>query len=270
MRLVDVRHEQTAVFAAEATAKLTRRPGLAVLTAGPGVTNGISAVTSAWFNGSPLLVVGGRAPAYRWGTGSLQELDHPPLLAPVTKRAATVGSVEQIATEVDDALRLASAPHRGPVFLDVPMDQFFSRADVELPGPAAAAAPGAGPGRRHVDRRAAGVGAAAGAGHRVGRLVGRRGGGGAAAGGDHRRAGDHQRDGPRHPACRASAAGDAGPFGGLRPGRPGGRRGRPAGLPARLRRLRREGRSAGRTRRTPGRLPRSGSPARRPGRLGLR
>ena len=135
MRLVDVRHEQTAVFAAEATAKLTRRPGLAVLTAGPGVTNGITAVTSAWFNGSPLLVVGGRAPEYRWGTGSLQELDHPPLLAPVTKRAATVGSVDAIATEVDDALRLATAPHRGPVFLDVPMDHFFSRAEVELPSP---------------------------------------------------------------------------------------------------------------------------------------
>ena len=135
MRLVDVRHEQTAVFAAEATAKLTRRPGLAVVTAGPGVTNGISAVTSAWFNGSPLLVVGGRAPAFRWGTGSLQELDHPPLLAPVTKRAATVETVEKIAAEFDDALRLATAPHRGPVFLDVPMDQFFSRAEVELPEP---------------------------------------------------------------------------------------------------------------------------------------
>ena len=137
MRLVDVRHEQTAVFAAEATAKLTRRPGLAVVTAGPGVTNGISAVTSAWFNGSPLLVVGGRAPAYRWGTGSLQELDHPPLLAPVTKRAATVETVEKIAAEFDDALRLATAPHRGPVFLDVPMDQFFSRAEVDLPEPPA-------------------------------------------------------------------------------------------------------------------------------------
>ena len=135
MRLVDVRHEQTAVFAAEATAKLTRRPGLAVVTAGPGVTNGISAVTSAWFNGSPLLVVGGRAPAFRWGTGSLQELDHPPLLAPVTKRAATVDTVEKIAAEFEDALSLATAPHRGPVFLDVPMDQFFSRAEVELPEP---------------------------------------------------------------------------------------------------------------------------------------
>ncbi len=134
MRLVDVRHEQTAVFAAEATAKLTRRPGFAALTAGPGVTNGISAITTAHLNGSPMLVVGGRAPAFRWGAGSLQELDHPPLLAPVTKRAATVATVGDIAGAVDDALSLATAPHRGPVFLDVPMDQLFSRAEVELPG----------------------------------------------------------------------------------------------------------------------------------------
>lgn len=65
LRLVDVRHEQSAVFAAEATAKLTRRPGLAVLTAGPGVTNGVSGITTAHFNGSPVLVLGGRAPAAR-------------------------------------------------------------------------------------------------------------------------------------------------------------------------------------------------------------
>jgi len=133
VRLVDVRHEQTAVFAAEATAKLARRPGLAVLTAGPGVTNGVSAVTTAHFNGSPLLVLGGRAPAFRWGAGSLQELDHPPLLAPVTKLAATVPDVASIATAVDEALRVATAPHRGPVFLDVPMDHLFSRAEVDLP-----------------------------------------------------------------------------------------------------------------------------------------
>src|ERR1044071_116984 len=73
MRILDVRHEQTAVFAAEATARLTRVPGLAVLTAGPGVTNGISAVTTAHFNGTPLVVLGGRAPQARWGAGSLQE-----------------------------------------------------------------------------------------------------------------------------------------------------------------------------------------------------
>ncbi len=133
MRLIDVRHEATAVFAAEATAKLSRVPGLAVLTAGPGVTNGVSGVTSAYFNGSPLLVVGGRAPTNRWGQGALQELDHPPLLAPVTKHAATVGTVEAIAGQVDQALRLATLPHRGPVFLDVPMDVLFATATVERP-----------------------------------------------------------------------------------------------------------------------------------------
>jgi acetolactate synthase-1/2/3 large subunit len=135
LRLVDVRHEQTAVFAAEATAKLLRRPGLAVLTAGPGVTNGISAVTTAHFNGSPVLVLGGRAPTGRWGAGSLQELDHPPLLAPVTKHAGTVGDTAAIPEAVDRALRLAAEPHRGPVFLDLPIEALFSQATAELPEP---------------------------------------------------------------------------------------------------------------------------------------
>jgi acetolactate synthase-1/2/3 large subunit len=126
LRLVDVRHEQTAVFAAEATAKLLRRPGLAVLTAGPGVTNGVSAITTAHFNGSPVLVLGGRAPTGRWGAGSLQELDHPPLVATVTKHAGTVGEVGDVAGEVDRALRLAAEPHRGPVFLDIALEALFS------------------------------------------------------------------------------------------------------------------------------------------------
>ena len=68
-RIVDVRHEQTAAFAAEGHARLTRRPGLAVLTAGPGVTNGMSAITQAHFNGSAVVVLGGRAPQARWGSG---------------------------------------------------------------------------------------------------------------------------------------------------------------------------------------------------------
>ncbi|MGE5290224.1 MAG: acetolactate synthase [Micromonosporaceae bacterium] len=131
MRLVDVRHEQTAVFAAEATAKLTRTPGLAVLTAGPGVTNGVSAVATAHFNGSPVVVLGGRAPDYRWGAGSLQELDHPPLLAPITKRAWTEHGTAAIAGAVDEAFRLARTPHRGPVFLDIAMDALFSEATVD-------------------------------------------------------------------------------------------------------------------------------------------
>ena len=87
IRVIDTRHEQSAAFAAEAWAKVTRRVGVVGLTAGPGVTNGISAITSAWMNGSPVFVIGGRAAETRWGRGSLQELDHVPLVAPVTKYA---------------------------------------------------------------------------------------------------------------------------------------------------------------------------------------
>ena len=126
MRLLDVRHEQTAAFAAEATGKLTRVPGLAVLTAGPGVTNGISAIAQAQFAGSPMVVVGGRAPQNRWGTGSLQELDQPPIIAPVAKSAKTIMTAGEVAAGVDEAFTLARSSHRGPVFVDVPMDEFFN------------------------------------------------------------------------------------------------------------------------------------------------
>src|SRR5512145_3422498 len=111
--LYDVRHEQSAVFAAEAVAKLQRRPGVAVLTAGPGVTNGVSGLTSAYFNAAPVLVIGGRAPQFRWGSGSLQEIDHVPIVAPVTKHAATVTATDDIASAVTTALEHALAPHRG-------------------------------------------------------------------------------------------------------------------------------------------------------------
>jgi acetolactate synthase-1/2/3 large subunit len=133
MRLLDVRHEQTAVFAAEAIGKLTRTPGLAVLTAGPGVTNGISPLTQASFSGAPLVCIGGRAPANRWGSGSLQELDHVPLVAPVTKSARTVHDAADVADEVDRAFTLARSSHRGPTFLDVPMDAFFETRTVARP-----------------------------------------------------------------------------------------------------------------------------------------
>jgi acetolactate synthase I/II/III large subunit len=135
LRLVDVRHEQTAVFAAEATAKLLRRPGLAVLTAGPGVTNGVSAITTAHFNGSPVLVLGGRAPSGRWGAGSLQELDHPPLVATVTKHAGTVDEVADVPGRVDRALGVAAEPHRGPVFLDIALEALYGEAEAALPDP---------------------------------------------------------------------------------------------------------------------------------------
>lgn len=129
MPILDVRHEQTAVFAAEATGRLTRRPGFAVLTAGPGVTNGVSAITSASFNGSPLVVLAGRAPDYRWGAGGLQEFDHPELLRPITKRAWTEHHSNGVGPAVSEAFALASRRHRGPVFLDVSLEALFGMPD---------------------------------------------------------------------------------------------------------------------------------------------
>jgi acetolactate synthase I/II/III large subunit len=124
MRVVDTRHEQTATFAAEGWAKLTRKPGFAALTAGPGITNGVSAITSAWFNGSPVVVLGGRAPEGRWGSGSLQEMDHVPVVASITKSASTVKDATQAGAAVHQAARTAITPHRGPTFLDFPLDVF--------------------------------------------------------------------------------------------------------------------------------------------------
>ena len=126
--IVDVRHESTAAFAAEGWAKVMREPGVCALTAGPGVTNGMSAMASAQANHSPMVVLGGRAPAMRWGQGSLQEIDHVPFVRPLTKLAATPGSTEEIQPLVDDAFAAACAPHGGPAFVDFPMDYVFMEA----------------------------------------------------------------------------------------------------------------------------------------------
>src|SRR3954449_11876399 len=106
--IVDTRHEQTAAFAAEGWAKVTREPGVAALTAGPGVTNGMSAMGSSQQNNSPILVLGGRAPELRWGQGSLQEIDHVPFVRPVTKLAATAGATAEIPGLIDEAFRVSS------------------------------------------------------------------------------------------------------------------------------------------------------------------
>jgi acetolactate synthase-1/2/3 large subunit len=127
--IVDVRHEQAAAFAAEGWAKVTRTPGVAAVTAGPGVTNAVSAIASAQSSNSPLLVLGGRAPAMRWGRGSLQEIDHIPFMRPLTKLAATPDATAAIPGFVDDALRVAMTPHSGPTFLDFSMDHVFSEAE---------------------------------------------------------------------------------------------------------------------------------------------
>ena len=133
IRIVDVRHEQNAVFGAEAWARLTRSLGVAAVTAGPGVTNAMSALAQARFNAAPLLVLGGRAPAFRWGQGSLQEIDHIPFIDPLAP-AKTVTETTAVATEVVAAARAALSLPRGPRFLDFPLDVLFNNADIEFSG----------------------------------------------------------------------------------------------------------------------------------------
>jgi acetolactate synthase I/II/III large subunit len=139
IRLIDTRHEQTAAFAAEGWSKVTRVPGVAALTAGPGVTNGMSAMAAAQQNQSPLVVLGGRAPAQRWGMGSLQEIDHVPFVSPLARFAATAQSADDAGRLVDEALRAAVTPPSGVGFVDFPMDHVFSLSE----DPAAGTRPGA-------------------------------------------------------------------------------------------------------------------------------
>ncbi|MEA2168182.1 MAG: hypothetical protein QOF76_1482, partial [Solirubrobacteraceae bacterium] len=141
--LVDTRHEATAAFAAEGWAKVTREPGVAALTAGPGVTNGMSALAAAQMNHSPIVVLGGRAPAARWGTGSLQEIDHVAFVRPVVKFAGTPSATGEIPGMVDEAFAAAQTPHTGPTFVDFPMDHVFGV--VEEAPPAGGRAPRAEP-----------------------------------------------------------------------------------------------------------------------------
>jgi acetolactate synthase I/II/III large subunit len=133
IEIVDVRHEQTAVFAAEGFAKATRGLGVAALTAGPGVTNGVSAIAGAQANCSPVCVLGGRAPELRWGSGSLQEIDHLPFVSPLVKSAETVKEPGQIAARTAMTLDSAFAPPYGPTFIDYPLDVVFTEAKAEIP-----------------------------------------------------------------------------------------------------------------------------------------
>ncbi len=133
IEIVDVRHEQSAVFAAEGFAKATRGLGVAALTAGPGVTNGISAIAGAQANCSPVCVLGGRAPEMRWGSGSLQEIDHLPFVSPLVKSAETVKEPEKIGARTAAALDSAFSPPYGPTFVDYPLDVVFTEAELEVP-----------------------------------------------------------------------------------------------------------------------------------------
>ncbi|OBF61628.1 hypothetical protein A5753_16685 [Mycobacterium sp. 852002-51971_SCH5477799-a] len=161
IRLIDTRHEQTATFAAEGWSKVRRSPGVAALTAGPGVTNGMSAMAAAQQNQSPLVVLGGRAPAQRWGMGSLQEIDHVPFVAPLARFAATAQSADEAGRFVDEALRAAVGAPSGVSFVDFPMDHVFSMSDDDgRPGALVDLPPGPAPDGDSLGRAAAVLSAA--------------------------------------------------------------------------------------------------------------
>ncbi|MDH5245740.1 MAG: thiamine pyrophosphate-binding protein, partial [Betaproteobacteria bacterium] len=128
IRIVDTRHEATAVFAADAVARLTGAPGVVAVTAGPGLTNTITALKNAQLAQSPLLLLGGAAPTALQGRGALQDIDQRALIAPHVKHLVRVRRVRDLAPAVEDGLRRAVGGVPGPVFVECPVDLLYDEA----------------------------------------------------------------------------------------------------------------------------------------------
>lgn len=129
IRIVDVRHEQSAAHAAEAYSRLTGRLGVAAVTAGPGVTDAVTGVANAFYSNTPMLLLGGRHLTRQELMGGLQEMDHPRLFHSITAWSATADQLDRLPDYVATAARRAFAGRGGPVFLDVPMDVQFDMID---------------------------------------------------------------------------------------------------------------------------------------------
>lgn len=125
IRVIDVRHEVNAVFAADAVARLTGVPGVAAVTAGPGVTNTITAIKNAQMAESPLVLIGGAAATLTKGRGSLQDIDQMVLLKPIVKWCATCTRVGDIVPVMRRAFQEAMSGTPGPVFVELPIDVLY-------------------------------------------------------------------------------------------------------------------------------------------------
>ena len=130
IRIVDVRDEATAVFAADATARLSGRPGVAAVTAGPGITNTITALKNAQLAQSPLILLGGAAPTALQGRGALQDIDQRPLVEPHVKRFMKMRRVRDLGPAVAEAFALAQSGVPGPVFIECPVDLLYDEASI--------------------------------------------------------------------------------------------------------------------------------------------
>ncbi|MEO1062595.1 MAG: thiamine pyrophosphate-binding protein [Actinomycetota bacterium] len=136
IEVIDVRHEQAAVHAADAWARLhPGRVGVAILTAGPGVTDGVTGVANAWRANSPIVVFGGQGPFANLRRGSLQEMDHVGVMRPITKWADACYQTERLPEYVELAIRHALSGIPGPSFLEIPMDVLHAPVEVEPPMP---------------------------------------------------------------------------------------------------------------------------------------
>ena len=123
IEVIDVRHEQAAVHAADAWSRLNPgKIGCAVLTAGPGVTDGVTGVANAWRANSPILVIGGQGPFSNMRRGSLQEMDHVAVMKPISKWADTCYDTKRIPDYIEMGIRHAVSGNPGPAFLEIPMD----------------------------------------------------------------------------------------------------------------------------------------------------
>jgi acetolactate synthase-1/2/3 large subunit len=130
IRIIDVRHEQAAVHAADAWARLhPGKPGCALLTAGPGATDGVTGIANAWRANSPILVIGGQGPLENLRKGSLQEMDHISVMKPITKWAEACYDPKRAGEYVEEAVRHALAGNPGPAYLEIPMDVLFGDVD---------------------------------------------------------------------------------------------------------------------------------------------
>ena len=130
IRIVDVRDEATAVFAADAVARLSGLPGVAAVTAGPGISNTITALKNAQLAQSPVLLFGGAAPTALQGRGALQDIDQRPLVEPHVKRFLKLRRVRDLGAAVDEALAVARSGIPGPVFIECPVDLLYDEASI--------------------------------------------------------------------------------------------------------------------------------------------
>ena len=125
IRVIDTRHEVNAVFAADAVSRLTGIPGVAVVTAGPGLTNTITAIKNAYLAQSPLVLLGGAAATILKGRGSLQDIDQMTMMRPNVKWAATITQVKEIVPTLEKAFAIAKEGVPGPVFVECPIDTLY-------------------------------------------------------------------------------------------------------------------------------------------------